>query len=118
MLSELAKVWITLVEPTTNSMISSTVISGALEVVIEVDSLDASNAAEAKNTLKDLDLQGQDRVVLNLEKVEFIDSSGIGALLSYYKQLNQKVSIRRPTATVLSVLELLRLHRVFEIEPE
>jgi anti-sigma B factor antagonist len=99
-------------------MISSKVIPNALEVEIEVDSLDASNAGEAKSAFKNLDLKGQDRVVLNLERVDFIDSSGIGALLSFYKQLNQKLSIKRPTATVLSVLELLRLHRVFEIEPE
>ena len=65
-------------------MISSTVTESALEVKIGVESLDASNASDIKNSLKDLDLQGQTRVVLNLEKVEFIDSSGIGALLSYY----------------------------------
>lgn len=86
--------------------------------MILVESLDASNAAEIKTTLKELDLQGQTHVVLNLEQVEFIDSSGIGALLSFYKEMNQQLSLRHPSATVLSVLELLRLHRVFEIEPE
>lgn len=89
-----------------------------LEVVIGVDSLDASNATEAKAELKDLDLQGMDMVVLNMESVNFIDSSGIGALLSFYKQMNRQVILRKPTATVLSVLELLRLHRVFEIEAD
>lgn len=99
-------------------MSTSKVTPRGLEVSINVDSLDASNAAEAKTTFKELDLQGQSRVVLNLEQVEFIDSSGIGAMLSFYKEMNQQLSLFRPSATVLSVLELLRLHRVFEIESE
>ena len=88
----------------------------SLEILIEVKSLDASNALELKNLLKDLDLKGKDRLVLNLKNIEFIDSSGIGALLSIYKQYNQNVSLKQPTSPVLSVLELLRLHRIFEIE--
>lgn len=99
-------------------MISSLITPRGLEVLIRVESLDAANAAEIKTTLKALDLQGQTHVVLNLEQVEFIDSSGIGALLSFYKEVNQQLSLRHPSPTVLSVLELLRLHRVFEIEPE
>ncbi|MEM1221881.1 MAG: STAS domain-containing protein [Verrucomicrobiota bacterium] len=99
-------------------MFTTKVDSGFLELVVEVDSLDASNAAEMKSSLKELDLQGAERVVLDLQAVNFIDSSGIGALLSFYKQMNQQVVLRKPTATVLSVLELLRLHRVFEIEAD
>lgn len=97
-------------------MYSTSVNADSFEVFIEVKSLDASNAVELKTLLKDLDLQGKDRLILNLKNVEFIDSSGIGVLLSLYKQHNQNISLRKPSATVLSVLELLRLHRVFEIE--
>ncbi len=99
-------------------MFKTEVHSGVLEVSLEVDSLDASNAAEAKSKLNALDLQGADRVLVNMESVGFIDSSGIGALLSFYKRMNQKVALKNPTPTVLSVLELLRLHRVFEIESD
>jgi anti-sigma B factor antagonist len=99
-------------------MFSTSIESDVLEIVVEVDSLDASNAAEAKAKLKEVDLAGASRVVLDLKAVNFIDSSGIGALLSFYKQMNQQVTLRRPTPTVLSVLELLRLHRVFEIEAD
>lgn len=99
-------------------MVTLTVQSNTLEVAVTLDSIDASNANELKSKLKEVDRQGVDRVVLNLSSVDFIDSSGIGALLSFYKQTNQQVVLRQPTPTVLSVLELLRLHRVFEIEPE
>ena len=99
-------------------MLLTRVEDSSLLVVVEVDTLDASNAAEAKTQLNSLDLQGKDRVILNLESVNFIDSSGIGALLSFYKKMGQQVVLRKPTPTVLSVLELLRLHRVFEIEAD
>ncbi|MFT4900740.1 MAG: anti-sigma B factor antagonist [Lentimonas sp.] len=99
-------------------MIITTVTPRGLEVSFDVESLDAANAAEVKATLKGLDLQGQSHVVLNLQKVEFIDSSGIGAILSFYKEMEHRVSLRHPSPTVLSVLELLRLHTIFEIESE
>lgn len=97
-------------------MYDTSVNTDSIEVNITVKSLDASNAVELKTLLKDLDLQGKDRLVLNLKDVEFIDSSGIGVLLSLYKQHNQNVSLKQPNASVLSVLELLRLHRIFKIE--
>ena len=99
-------------------MYNISVNADSVEVCITVKNLDASNAVELKTLLKDLDLQGKDRLVLNLKNVEFMDSSGIGVLLSLYKQYNQNVSLKQPSASVLSVLELLRLHRVFEIESE
>ena len=97
-------------------MYTTSVNEDSLEVCIEVKSLDASNAVKLKTLLKELDQQGMNKLVLNLKNVEFMDSSGIGVLLSLYKQYNQNVSLRNPSASVLSVLELLRLHRIFEIE--
>jgi len=91
---------------------------GTITITPEVDSLDASNAPDAKAFFKDLDLQGCERAVLNLESVQFIDSSGIGAILSFYKHMDQQLTLKHPTPTVMSVLELLRLHRVFEIESD
>ena len=50
--------------------------------------------------------------------VDFLDSSGIGALLSVYKRLTKPQSTMRlihVKPAVQSVLELMRMHRVFEI---
>jgi len=90
--------------------------SPTLEVHIEVPVVDASNAAEMKAQLKQLDTKGYETVLVDVSKMEFVDSSGIGALLSFYKQVGEGFALKNPTATVLSVLELLRLHRVFKIE--
>ena len=99
-------------------MISSEFTDTTLDVTLLVDALDASNATEIKAAFRQLSLEGRERAVVNIAQVNFIDSSGIGALLSFYKQVNQKLTLRKPTPTVLSVLELLRLHRILEIEPE
>lgn len=93
-------------------------IDGVIVIRLDVASLDASNAAEAKSFFKTLDLTGCDRAALDLQDVQFIDSSGIGAILSFYKQMNQQMVLRNVSPSVLSVLELLRLHRVFEIESD
>jgi anti-sigma B factor antagonist len=99
-------------------MVTLSIQSNVLDISVNLDSIDASNAGALKSRLKEVSRQGADRVVLNLSEVNFIDSSGIGVLLSFYKQMNQEVVLRKPTPTVLSVLELLRLHRVFEVESE
>ena len=58
-------------------------------------------------------------VRVNLLAVQFIDSSGVGALLSLYKRMpapNPSVKLHCVQPSVQAVIELLRLHRVFEIE--
>ena len=58
------------------------------------------------------------RVELDFAGVEFIDSSGVGALLGVSKRLPQSsasVRLLNVRAPVQSVIELLRLHRIFEI---
>lgn len=97
-------------------MITTSLQTDVLLVSVDVEAIDATNAADMKAALNSVDTQDSSRVVLDLAAVDFIDSSGIGALLSFYKKMEQKVSLKNPTPTVLSVLELLRLHRVFEIE--
>ena len=60
-------------------------------------------------------------VTVDFETVEFIDSSGVGALVSVHKRLAPKgraLRIRNPGPAVTSVIELLRLHRVFELVEE
>lgn len=97
-------------------MITTKATSKTLIVFLNISILDASYAADIKAELKTLDVEECERVIIDMENVTFIDSSGIGALLSFYKQIGSPLTLRYPTPAVLSVLELLRLHRVFEIE--
>ncbi len=62
--------------------------------------------------------QGEVNIIVQLEQVRFIDSSGLGALLSGYKHAAAKsgrLAIANMQQQVLSMFELTRLNRVFEI---
>ena len=56
----------------------------------------------------------------DLSETEFIDSRGLGALIAAYRaacRQNGLVSVRliNPTPPIQQILELTRLHRIFEI---
>lgn len=92
---------------------------GELHVVLNLERLDAGAAAAVKEKLA-FDLPpGLKRAVVDLDGLKFIDSSGIGVLLSIYRKLPQegsRVALRHVHPAVQSVIELLRLHRIFDIE--
>lgn len=95
-----------------------TEMRGAVAVVaIKGKSLDASNAGAFKEALKPV-LATQKQIVLDLGEVEFVDSSGLGAMLSALRQANtlggdvKLAKLQRPARVVV---ELTRMHRVFEI---
>ena len=82
--------------------------------------LDAHNSTELKEyLLHQLENDGKNLVV-DLSDVRFIDSSGLGALLSGYKNANLrqgKLVLAGLQPRVQSMFELTRLHRVFRIYP-
>jgi anti-sigma B factor antagonist len=56
-------------------------------------------------------------VVVNLEDVEFIDSSGVGALVAILKSLdgNRTLVLCCPHEPVRSLLELTRMDKIFRV---
>ena len=57
---------------------------------------------------------------MNLAGVRFLDSSGLGALISASRLVAERGGRFRliaPTPPVLQILELTRMHRIFEIVP-
>ncbi|MBG0794321.1 STAS domain-containing protein [Methylocystis sp. H62] len=87
---------------------------------IQEDRIDAHNSGELKDlVLKTLE-GGAKNVVIDLARVQFIDSSGLGALLSGYKNASLRTSgfaLAGLQPRVRSMFELTRLHRVFDIYP-
>jgi anti-sigma B factor antagonist len=80
--------------------------------------IDAHNSSELKTTLLHLLEQGETHIIVQLEDVRFIDSSGLGALLSGHKNAITKsgrLALVNVQKQVLSMFELTRLNRVFEI---
>ena len=84
--------------------------------------LDIEVAADFRAMLLSLIEQGHRRLVVDLANVGFIDSSGLGALVSALKTLKRSdnggdVRLARVQAPVISLLEIIRLNRVFTTYP-
>jgi anti-sigma B factor antagonist len=96
----------------------STEITGDVAVVtLFVEELDASNTAEFKDRMAPV-LAEHDKVLLDLGQVHFIDSSGLGAMLSCLRQLGARggdLKLCGLGKAVRSAFELVRLHRVLDI---
>ena len=61
--------------------------------------------------------QGQKNLLLNLEKVSYMDSAGIGELVACYKRAKEKegtVKLLNPSGKVYDLLQLTKLEEVFE----
>ena len=62
--------------------------------------------------------EGKHNLVVDLQAVRFVDSSGLGALVSGFKNAssrNGNLKLAGLQLQVKSMFELTRLHRVFEI---
>lgn len=89
-----------------------------LKLKLNMPRLDASAARGFKEDCEAVWSDQVSAVEINLSVVQFIDSSGIGALLSIYKKLpsgTPSVRLVEASPEVQSVIQLLRLHRIFEL---
>jgi len=94
--------------------------NGISIIIVQEERVDAHNSNDLKDELKKLFEAGRKNILIDLRDVRFIDSSGLGALVSGFKNAisNQgtlKLSMMQPQ--VKSMFELTRLHRVFDIYP-
>ncbi|AVZ40370.1 MULTISPECIES: STAS domain-containing protein [unclassified Dietzia] len=89
--------------------------AGTAVVVQPTGRLNMVAAPGLRDQLRELVDGGSRRVVVDLSATEFIDSSGLGALISGLKAARQAggdLRIAAPNAQVTSVLKLTRLDRV------
>jgi anti-sigma B factor antagonist len=91
---------------------------GVAVLFIKEDRLDANNSEELKAELRRLCGGGTKDMIIDLKEIHFIDSSGLGALVSGYKNastLHGSLKLSNLQSQVKSMFELTRLHRVFDI---
>ncbi len=91
---------------------------GEITIVVTPDDLDARNAPAVASEIKGLLASGTTRLVIDLSPLSFIDSAGLGALLTAYKTARTAgggVSLCCVSPPVLSILKLTRLEKVFSI---
>ncbi len=82
--------------------------------------VDVESAPSLRENLKTIAETSPKLVVVDLKGVDFIDSSGLSALVSGLKALRQSggsISLSRPHPQALTALRLTLLDRVFPIFP-
>ena len=86
-------------------------------VELRGEQLDASNVMDFKRDIAPV-LEANSRVVFDLSKLRFIDSSGLGAILSCLRRLNGaggELKLCGLSKPVRALFELVRMHKIFDI---
>lgn len=86
-------------------------------VTLPGEELDASNTQDFKKEVESL-LDENEKVVFDLGQLQFVDSSGCGAILSCLRHVNEQggdVKLCNVTKPVRALFELIRMHRIFDI---
>ncbi len=89
-----------------------------ITILITDERLDSLAGPNLKDVVKDICQESAIKLVIDMEKTLFLDSSGCGGLVSSWKSLlncNGEMRIARPNPQCLEILRLTRLHRIFEI---
>ncbi len=92
-------------------------LDGVAVAAVPVEELDASNSGEFKRDIAPV-LQSHTKLVLDLGHLRFVDSSGLGAMLSCLRQLSAKggdLKLCSMSKQVRALFELVRMHRIFDI---
>ncbi len=89
----------------------------ALVIAVEETRLDAALALTFKDMVRESTTQEGSPVILDLSKVEFLDSSGLGAIVGAMKLLGPErpLEIAGLTSGVRKLFRLTRMDTVFKI---
>ena len=92
-------------------------VADVLVVTCLEERLDAKVSREFKEEMAALIHEGNKHIVLDISNVNFIDSSGLGAIVSSLKQLGGEgdLVLCGIGESILSLFRLTRMDRVFKI---
>lgn len=85
------------------------------------EALDAGSAPEAKGEALAAIRGGTHDVAIDLSGVEYVDSAGLGVLVSLYKATraaNRRATIFGVRPNVLRVMRLIRLDEIFDLRDD
>lgn len=96
---------------------TATEVGSDLVVSVGDRRIDAAIAVRFKDKMQELTEHPAKRVILDLSQVEFLDSSGLGAVVGSMKQLGRgrQLDLAGLTPTVEKVFRITRMDRVFRI---
>jgi len=89
--------------------------------VSAVTELSAANANSFRDDTRDAFTEDQRNIEIDLSQTSAVDSCGLGALVALHKTTSSRGGVLRllnPTPPVQQILELTRMHRIFEVIQE
>ncbi|MCX7014876.1 MAG: STAS domain-containing protein [Candidatus Sumerlaeota bacterium] len=95
-----------------------TLDNGRAAIVELIGFLDAHTVGDFESQMKTCLEGGASRIVLDLEKLTYVSSAGIGAMMSLTQRLRREagdVALLRPSPKVFKILELLGFTEIFKI---
>jgi anti-sigma B factor antagonist len=100
--------------------LSADSIDDVLVVRVNADRIDAVVAIQFKDQMRELTAHPNSRVILDLSEVRFVDSSGLGAIVSVMKFLapERTLELAALTPNVSKVFHLTRMDSVFPIHTD
>ncbi|WP_413875698.1 STAS domain-containing protein [Albidovulum sp.] len=92
----------------------------ALVVRVHEERIDAAVAIQFKDRMRELTAGREGPVILDLSRVSFVDSSGLGAIVAAMKLLAplRRLDLAALTPNVARVFRLTRMDEVFRILPD
>jgi anti-sigma B factor antagonist len=92
-------------------------MSGITVVTVERKYVDTSNFSDFKKEMH-ISTDNRNRIVIDMTNVEFIDSAGLGAILSLLRSISErggKLYLCCISKTVMVLFELVRMHKIIKI---
>ncbi len=105
--------------PTPRNSVTLRQLQGAVVADIVGRIALADGTALLRDTIRNFLAHSYLRILLNLERVDFIDSSGLGELVRAHASVQNRggqLKIVKPSANVLQLLRMTKLDHIFEIE--
>lgn len=96
------------------------ILDGTQQIVLlsTKEDLDATHASQLLETLKEVLEQGHLKIIIDLSKIDFVSSSGIGVLASTGKNLAQssgKLMVVCQSEKIVSLFHITNLDRLIHI---
>jgi anti-sigma B factor antagonist len=104
---------------TPKSSVTLRQVSGAVVADIVGRIALAEGTGLLRETVRNFLTHGHNRILLNLEGVDFIDSAGLGELVRAHASIRShagQLKLVKPSANVRNLLRMTKLDRVFDIE--
>jgi len=82
--------------------------------------IDINTAPQFKKAFDRVIKDKKEKIVINMAKVEYIDSSGLATLvelLKNFRKISAKLKLTNLSSKVMSLFEITKLEKLFDISP-